>query len=370
VTRAALVLAGGAGARMRRSRGDERPKPLVEVRGASLLERNLCALVGAGFDAIWVAHGEVQRAIAAATASFAERAHRRGVTVEALVEAAPLGTIGAAGLLRGRVEALVTVNADNLCALDLGALAARHAATGADLTLASHRHAWRLPYGELLVDGDRVAGYREKPAHLSRIASAICALGPAAIDAIDGPTGLPALAERLLAAGRDVRAFDHDAAWIDVNDAADADRADALVAATPALEQWAPRPDVEVVGAVLRDGDRLLLERRFDTSPAGLWDTPGGKLEPGETPAAALVRELREELGLVLADAGPEIACFDTLEPGGTILRHHVFARAVRAADTRACEGQILEWFARGALPPERARVVARSLAALDAGEA
>ena len=54
---------------------------------------------------------------------------------------------------------------------------------------------------------------------------------------------------------------------------------------------------VEVVGgAVLRDG-RVLASRRTEPPRlAGLWEFPGGKLEPGETDAQALVRELREEL--------------------------------------------------------------------------
>ncbi|MGE4482529.1 8-oxo-dGTP diphosphatase MutT [Acidocella sp.] len=55
-----------------------------------------------------------------------------------------------------------------------------------------------------------------------------------------------------------------------------------------------------VVAAALIDGQgRVLLARRPEGKKmAGLWEFPGGKLEPGETPEAALARELREELGL------------------------------------------------------------------------
>jgi 8-oxo-dGTP diphosphatase len=56
---------------------------------------------------------------------------------------------------------------------------------------------------------------------------------------------------------------------------------------------------IVVVGAALIDGGRLLAARRSAPPElAGRWELPGGKVEPGETPEAALVRELREELGV------------------------------------------------------------------------
>ncbi|MFE6173419.1 (deoxy)nucleoside triphosphate pyrophosphohydrolase [Streptomyces sp. NPDC056464] len=54
-----------------------------------------------------------------------------------------------------------------------------------------------------------------------------------------------------------------------------------------------------VVGAALLDRGRLLAARRSaPVELAGRWELPGGKVEPGEAPEAALVRELREELGV------------------------------------------------------------------------
>lgn len=54
-----------------------------------------------------------------------------------------------------------------------------------------------------------------------------------------------------------------------------------------------------VTAAILEEGGRILITRRPDNCRhAGLWEFPGGKLEPGESPAEALARELREELDL------------------------------------------------------------------------
>lgn len=58
---------------------------------------------------------------------------------------------------------------------------------------------------------------------------------------------------------------------------------------------------VPCVGAVIKDGDgRLLLIRRGHEPGKGLWSIPGGRIEAGESDAAALVREVLEETGLVV----------------------------------------------------------------------
>lgn len=66
------------------------------------------------------------------------------------------------------------------------------------------------------------------------------------------------------------------------------------------------------------DGDgRVLVQQRPPGKPMeGLWEFPGGKVEPGEPPEAALVRELREELGIGVEAACLAPACFAS-EPLG-----------------------------------------------------
>jgi 8-oxo-dGTP diphosphatase len=60
--------------------------------------------------------------------------------------------------------------------------------------------------------------------------------------------------------------------------------------------------EIPCVGAVVKDGQgRLLLIKRGHEPGAGLWSLPGGRIEPGETDAEALVREMLEETGLKVA---------------------------------------------------------------------
>lgn len=60
-----------------------------------------------------------------------------------------------------------------------------------------------------------------------------------------------------------------------------------------------------VVAVALKDvqGRILLAQRPEGKAMAGLWEFPGGKVEPGETPEAALIRELHEELGIAVVQA-------------------------------------------------------------------
>jgi len=60
-----------------------------------------------------------------------------------------------------------------------------------------------------------------------------------------------------------------------------------------------------VVAALVREQGRILMSRRrADQAMPNLWEFPGGKVEPGEHPEAALVRELREEVGCGIAIDG------------------------------------------------------------------
>ena len=107
---------------------------------------------------------------------------------------------------------------------------------------------------------------------------------------------------------------------------------------------------IHVVAAILADArGRILLTRRGDGRDlAGLWEFPGGKLEAGETPEQALRRELREELGIDLADDAanltPLIAVPHAYPHKRIRLDVHRVARF--RGRPHGCEGQALAWVA------------------------
>jgi 8-oxo-dGTP diphosphatase len=78
-------------------------------------------------------------------------------------------------------------------------------------------------------------------------------------------------------------------------------------------------PTMTVVAAALIDGSgRVLLQQRAPgRAMAGLWEFPGGKVEEGELPEAALVRELDEELGIEVDAAALVPACFASAPVAG-----------------------------------------------------
>jgi 8-oxo-dGTP diphosphatase len=108
---------------------------------------------------------------------------------------------------------------------------------------------------------------------------------------------------------------------------------------------------IHVIAAVITDvRGRILLARRTDGRDlAGLWEFPGGKREPGESPEQALVRELQEELGITVQVGAPLI----NVPQEYPDKRLHLDVRHVTAwtGVPRGLEGQALAWIAPDKLP-------------------
>ncbi|MGW5054192.1 NUDIX hydrolase [Actinokineospora sp. NPDC004072] len=92
---------------------------------------------------------------------------------------------------------------------------------------------------------------------------------------------------------------------------------------------------IRCVGAVVHDAaGRLLLIRRARPPGAGLWSLPGGKVDPGESDAEAVRREVREETGLEVA-VGAFVGRVERPAPSG-VFDIHDYACVVTGGDLRA----------------------------------
>ena len=112
---------------------------------------------------------------------------------------------------------------------------------------------------------------------------------------------------------------------------------------------WRP-----VAALALFDGAaRLLLQQRPPGKRhAGSWEFPGGKLEPGETPREALVREIAEELAICIdaADLEPALLADESsLPPNPAPIVLLLYAARSWTGTITGCEGQAWGWFDRAA---------------------
>jgi 8-oxo-dGTP diphosphatase len=129
---------------------------------------------------------------------------------------------------------------------------------------------------------------------------------------------------------------------------------------------------IPVVAVALVDGARRILvqQRRFGGAHGGLWEFPGGKIEEGETPEGALVREVAEELGIAIAlpDLVPVTFASDRRTEGREPYLILLYLCRSWSGEPRCLDGEAIAWFAPDALGdlamPPLDRPLATALAA------
>ncbi len=101
---------------------------------------------------------------------------------------------------------------------------------------------------------------------------------------------------------------------------------------------------VSACALVDSDGRVLLARRPEGKAMAGLWEFPGGKIETGERPEDALIRELAEELGIAVNDACLAPLTFTSHDYGSFHLLMPLFVCRRWKGEVRPLEGQELAW--------------------------
>jgi mannose-1-phosphate guanylyltransferase len=218
--REAMIVAGGAGSRLR-PLTDTVPKPLVPFCGEPFLAGVLHRLATAGVARVWLVVG-------ADTAPFAVLdpvAAELGLVLELVPEPEPLDTAGGVRSVIDACEGSVLVlNGDVLTDLDLAAVGRRHQAAGAAVSLVLTRVPDTSTFGVCVLAGDRITGFVEKPppgtlpGH-DTVNAGTYVLEPDALQRF--PAGRPLSFERevfpgLVATGAHVQGIVSEAAWADL----------------------------------------------------------------------------------------------------------------------------------------------------------
>lgn len=110
---------------------------------------------------------------------------------------------------------------------------------------------------------------------------------------------------------------------------------------------------IDVVAAVIEQQSRYLIARRAPHKQlAGYWEFPGGKVEPGETPEAALARELAEEFGVEATIGG--LIGVSVHDDGTMVVRLTAYRARVTDAIVASTDHDRLEWVRRECLSDYR----------------
>jgi 8-oxo-dGTP diphosphatase len=115
------------------------------------------------------------------------------------------------------------------------------------------------------------------------------------------------------------------------------------------LTRQYPKKPVVGVGAVILDGDKILLEKRKNEPSKGKWSVPGGLVELGEDVEQAVIREVKEETGLEVYEPRlVDVVNYVSLGEKGGVLYHYVildYLVTVKSGNpTAASDADALKW--------------------------
>lgn len=220
---AAVVMAGGEGRRLRPLTTD-RPKPMIDIGGVPLIERQVRAMVRGGLRRIFISTNYLAHVI---EQHFGDGSDF-GAEIQYLREHRKLGTAGALSLLPERPAGpVLVINGDVLTTSDFGKLLAFHIETGAFVTVGAVIYRVEIPFGVLRVCGVRAVGLEEKPSQSFLCNAGMYVLDPGALDLVppDTMVNMTDVIESAIAEGRHISVFPIHEYWSDIGNPGDLQRA-------------------------------------------------------------------------------------------------------------------------------------------------
>jgi len=219
----AVILAGGRGRRLE-PYTISFPKPLVPVGDMPILEIVIRQLRTAGFDRVTLAVGHLAELLMA----YFGDGSRWGVRIDYSREQHPLGTVGPLALLEDLPDSFLVMNGDVLTTLRYDRLVDFHQQSGAELTVACHRHDTQIDLGVIEFDSTlHVTTYREKPILPYDVSMGVYVFNKSVLELFPAGTYMdfPHLVNLLIERLVPVKVFPSKGLWLDIGRPADYARA-------------------------------------------------------------------------------------------------------------------------------------------------
>jgi dTDP-glucose pyrophosphorylase len=173
----AVIMAGGEGTRLR-PLTDAIPKPMVDIGGVPLLERQIQRLAKVGIGRVYISVNYLGHIIE----EYFGNGRDFGLEICYLREQEKLGTAGALSILPERPDGpVIVMNGDILTTSDFDSFYTFHTTHGAKITVAAIDHRVHIPYGVIRADGPFVKGLVEKPSERFLCNAGIYAVSPEAL---------------------------------------------------------------------------------------------------------------------------------------------------------------------------------------------
>jgi dTDP-glucose pyrophosphorylase len=209
-----VIMAGGRGQRLR-PLTDTTPKPLLQIDGIPIIERNLNRLTSFGISNFWITLNyrgdQIQHYL---TGVF-----DRKINIDFVWEDEPLGTIGAVSKISNfKKEYILIMNSDLLTNLDYEHFYIDFIRSGADMSVVTIPYQVKIPYGVLETENGLVTQLKEKPTYIYHSNGGIYIVKRAILDTIPRDTHFDAtdLMEQLIQNGGKVTAYSITGYWLDI----------------------------------------------------------------------------------------------------------------------------------------------------------